>query len=500
MITFFKYFSVFIVFVSLVLSYLLLSTSGNARLYHYLSQTFSEKTDLIITVHHIDMHDFPKVVALMNVDNKANLIVKGVIGLHRLKLDYTFTSDPIKYASTTIDDDFHIDGQVTGQYNNMYVTGHGTFLGGNIVYETTKRTDRIEDLLITMKNIDSQKLFKRMGQKTLINGKADVKIAFTFMDKVHRDGYFTYDVKDNNFSGIPISLHTKVNIKDKQHTFIIDIKAPSLSLEVRDGKYDLEKKLAKASYILDIKDLAALKTFLGYKYLGVFKAKGEIIYKDRLSITGYSNSYGGVIDYHLENDGLIIGLNGVSFKSLVSIFPYEPILTASATGNIFYNFIEKSIVINSTLKNSKLLKSNFTKNIYKKSHVEMTKETFKYSTLDAGYQNGIFSAEVKLGDEKNHAYLKNTIINIDKNTISTYFDFKLQKKSFTGKVYGNYNNPTVNLNTKEAIEYHFTQRFDSILGKKNRENVEKFVNAFPLGNNIKDMASEAAASIVNMFF
>jgi hypothetical protein len=469
-------------------------------MYDSLSKTFSQKTDLNITVHSIAMDDFPNIIALMNVDSKANLIVYGKVELTSLDIDYMFTSDDIIYDSVPIADDFYINGHVSGHYENMYVTGDGVALGGKIYYSTTKKTDSIENLIVSMKDIHSNQLFERMGQTVLVDGKADVQIDFTLMNEAHTQGTFIYDVKDKNFSGIPITLHSKVNIDDMHHTFIIDIKGPSLTLKVKDGTYDQEKKLAKASYTLAVKELSHLDKLLGFKYQGGFDAQGELLYKDSLRINGHSKTYGGTLDYTFEKNALIVNLNNISFNAIMSIFPYEPILRADTSGKIYYNFFKETLIVNTKLQNAKFITSKFSKNIYKKSHVRMTKETFMDSQFDAAYHNGVLASEVKLGNNDRHANLSNAVININKNTIQTYFDFKLQDKAFSGKVYGDYRDPEVDLNTKEALNYQLTHRFDSFIGSKNRENVEKFINTIPLGNSIKDAASDAAASFIDMLF
>ncbi len=500
MILIFKSFFYLILLLTVVLTYIFFTSSGNRYLYDYLSHSFSQKTDLDVKVNAIDLRHFPKVIATMNVEHKANLIAVGKVGFTTLELDYSFTSASISYDRAHIHDDLHIVGQVSGQYDNMYITGRGTILEGTIVYATTKKTDSIENLVMSMKGVSSHKLFKLMGQETLINGKADVEVDVAFMNETDKQGTFTYDVTDNNFSGIPLHLRTKVTIDDMRHRFITDIDSPFLSLQVTEGTYDQEQKLAKASYTLAVKDLAELETLLGYKYLGEFNATGEIHYDKHLCITGTSKTYGGVLDYIFEKNGLIIGMQDVSFKSFISIFPYEPILNATTSGNIFYNFIKKTVIVNAKLKNAKLLKSKFTKNIYQKSRVKMTKETFINAKLDAGYHDGVFSAEVKLGDGQNHAYLTNAIINTHTNTIKTYFNFMLQGKSFSGHVNGTYDDPNVDLNVKEALEYQVNHTFKSIIGKKNKENMQKVVNAIPLGNAAKDIFSDSAASFVKMLF
>jgi len=491
-----KYLIFAILLISVILSYLLFTTSGNALTYDYLGKIFSEKTDLDIKVRSVNIEDFPHVAAVMSVDKKAKLVVTGEIGFSTLDINYTFSSDTICYGDCTVSDDLHIDGKVTGRYDTMYVTGEGTILEGEITYQTIKRTDSIENLSILAKGINSTKLFKLMNQDTLIKGKADIAVHVDYMNEAHRRGQFTYDVHDNNFSGIPLSLHTKAIIEDMEHDFDMYITAPSLSLKINEGKYDQEKKRANAIYTLDITNLTKLESILGYSYQGEFNATGKIHFDDYLCITGQSKNYGGTLNYLFQKDGLTIDLDDVSFKSFTSIFPYEPILDAATKGNIYYNFIRKTVIVNTDLKNTTFLKSTFAKNFYKKSRVKMYKETFKDASLDAGYYNGTFTADIILGKGNKHAYLTRAIINTKKDTIHSYFDFKLQKKLYTGKVHGAYSNPKVDINIKEALEYMIAKQLDSVMGEDNRKNASKMIKTMPMGKEVKDKVSETAASVI----
>lgn len=491
-----KYLTAFIILVLFGLSYLLFTSSGNTHTYNYLGKIFSKKTDLDIKVRSVNIENFPFVTAVMNVDKKAKLVVNGEIGLTTLDINYTFSSDTICYEDCSISDDLHIDGNVTGRYDKMYVTGQGTALEGEITYETIKRTDSIEDLRVVVKDINSTKLFQLMDYEALIHGKANITINVDYMNEKHKRANFTYDVYDNNFSGIPLSLYTKVNIKDMKHDFMIDLTAPSLSLKITEGEYDQEQKLGNALYTLDIKDLSDIETLLDSKYLGELNTTGKITYDKYLKITGTSKNYGGTLDYLFERDGLTIDLDDVSLKSFTSIFPYEPVLDASTTGNIYYNFIRKTMIVNSKLKNTRFLRSKFAKNFYKKSRLKMYKETFKDATLDAGYYNGTFTADIKLGRDNRRAHITRAIINTRKNTIHSYFDFKLQKKLYTGKIYGAYSNPKIHINIKEAIEYMIGKQIDTIIGEENRQNASKMIKTMPLGKEVKDKMSETAASVI----
>ena len=496
MFTFLKYFIFTLILVSLGLSYLLYTSFGNQHIYHFAGYKLSQKAGLKIEVKSIDIHEYPQVIVEMNVERKAKLIFTGELTNNWVDMDYKLTSECIASDVCKIDDNIDVNGHVNGAFSRLSIIGEGKALDGEVHYSVIKFTDKVEDLNLTMREVNSSKLFTLMGQDALIKGKADVNVAFKMMDKENKQGSITYDVKDNNFSGIPLNLHTKVNIDNMKQTFITDITSPFLKLNISEGTYDQEKKLAKAFYILDIKDLGTLETLLGYKYLGPFYAMGEMTYDKYISITGLSKSYGGMIDYIFEKDGLKVELIDVSFKDFMKLFPFPSIIDADTRGHIYYNFRQDTLVVNTTLKNAKFLPSNIVDTVYKRSGVKMMRETFDDCMLEATYHNNIIFGDMKLANQKSYFKLTNVKMDSEKDILNANFDFKMQRQEFTGKVFGSLDDPTVDLDMHKLIKFQMDKQLDSIMGKKGRKLMEKM----PMGGVAKGMAAGMGAGFVGMFF
>ncbi len=493
---FLKYFISALILLIITILYLLYTPLGNKNMYDYASYTLSKKSGLWVEVQSIELQDYPQIIAEMNIERKAKLTLTGYIDDTSLDMDYTMTSECIASDICKIDDDIDILGHVKGPFSRLDIEGKGKALDGNVTYNFLKYTDKVENINIVMKDVNSSKLLTLLGQDALIKGKADVTVDFPLMNKDTKHGSITYDVRDNNFSGIPLNLHTKVDIINMKHTFIIDITSPYLSLKVSKGHYDQEKKLADAFYILDIKDLSYLETLLGYKYLGRFYAMGEIKYDKYLSISGLSKSFGGMIDYLFEKDGLRVQLEAVSFMDFMTLFPYPPMLTADATGEIYYNFIEKTMVLNTKLQNAKVVHTKLVDVIRKKSGVDLRRETFDNSILDASYHNGLLLGDIKLSNRKSHLFLKSILMDTNQNTINAYFDVNMQRQAFSGKVYGSIDDPKVNLDMQKLIKYQMNKQLDKMMGKKNRKVMEKI----PMGSAAKEMATGMGASFMGIFF
>lgn len=494
--TFLKYLVYLIVFIAILLFYLFTTSSGNKHIYDLTSYTLSQESDLDIEVTSIDLDQYPHVVIEMNIEKKAKLILNGVLTHNSLNMDYKLRSECIASDVCQIDDDIDIDGHIKGVYSRIYLEGKGKALDGHVNYNVLKLTDKMEDLNLTMRDVNSTKLFTLLGYDAHIKGKADLNANFTLMEQDNKQGSITYDVKDNNFSGLPLNLHAQVNMEGIKHSFLADITSPYLKLNISKGHHDQDKKLVKAFYLLDIKDLSKLESLLGYKYLGPFYAMGEIKYDEYLSISGLSKSYGGMMDYLYENDGLKIELHAVSFREFMNIFPYPPMLEANATGKIYYNFIQETLVVNTKLKNAKVVHTDLVKIIQEKSGVNLLQETFDNSNLDATYHNGILLGDLKVANQENHLFLTNTKMDTNNHTINAYFDFKIQDQEFSGKVYGSLGDPDVNLDLQKLIKYQMEKQLDSIMGT----GTTKAMRSIPMEAPAENMATGAASTFMKMFF
>ena len=496
MLNFLKYFIYFCIFISLVLFYFLFTPAGNANIYHFIGEKLSKKAEMQIEVKKLDISHYPQVRLVMNIERKAKLTLWGYLDDILIDADYTLNSHCIATEHCKIDDNILIKGHVKGPFTRLYITGKGTAIDGNVTYHATKYSDKVKNLTINMYDVNSTKLLKLLGQDALIQGKADANVTFEYMDDLHKIGNIVYHVEDENFKGIPLTLHTQVQIKDDTHHFDIDIASKVLTLHLSKGEYDQSKKRAHALYTLDIKKLSDLEHILDYKYQGPFYAKGEINYDKYFIITGLSKSLGGMLDFTFEKDKLNMQLNNVIFEDLMHLLSFPSLFSATSTGDIIYHFIEKTLVVDTVLHNAQFKDSKLVHVIRKKSGVHMKKEHFDNSKLELTYYENIINGNLKLTNAHSHVYLTSAIIDTNLSSINAYFDFKMQHQEFSGKIYGNLANPKVNLNMQKLIRYQMDKQVDKMIGKDGR----KIMEHMPMGGVAKDMATDMGASFMKVFF
>ena len=492
----FKYFIYFVFCISLASFYFVFTPHGNKTAYTLIGKQISKKAGLHIEVQYLNIRNYPQVHIVMNIQKKAKLTLWGHLDDALVNLDYNLTSDCIASDICEIDDNISIRGNVQGPFTKLSISGKGTALDGNVTYSAIKYTDKAENIDIQMRDVNSTKLFKLLGQTAFIKGKADADVHFSMMSENHKKGHIIYDIEDKNYKGVPLDLHSKVDIINEKHTFIIDVHSPYFTLNILKGKYDQKKKRAHAFYTLDVKDLSKLELLLGYKYHGDFLATGEISYDRFFKLTGLSKSFGGLTEFILENDGLKVHLENILFEKIMTLFPFTPMLTANATGDIYYNLIQETLIVNTRLNNAKFIPSKLVDVIRDKSKVDLLKENFNDSNLDLAYHNSQLLGDLELTNEYSHVYLTSTIIDTNASTINAYFDFKMQQQEFSGKVFGSLDNPDVNLNMQKLIRYQMDKQVDKMIGKNNR----KIMENMPMGNVAKDVATDMGASFIKVFF
>ncbi|MFK5975285.1 MAG: hypothetical protein QM493_02145 [Sulfurovum sp.] len=500
MLSLLKYTIFILLFLSVGLFYLLSTPLGNQNIYDYIDYRLSKKIDFDIKIKSINIDNYPYAIIELTIEEKAKLTITGYIDTSRVDMRYKLISDCIVTKICKIDDNIDIDGNISGEYSHLNISGSGKALDGNISYSAIKFIDKAEDIKLSMRDINSSKLLILLGQDALIKGKADVDVDFKLMQKDNIEGFFTYNILDNNFSGIPLNLYAMVEIANMKHKFKANISSPYLELNITDGEYKQDIKLANANYVLDIKELSKLESILGYKYLGSFYARGEMRYDKTLKITGLSKSFGGLLDFVFTKEKIKINLDKVSFVDVMSILPYPKMITAEASGEINYNFINKKLEVNTKLEKTKFLPSKLVNIIYQKSGVNMMKESFDNSYLDASYQNNILTGDIEIANDRSHVFITSVKMDADKNTVNAYFDFNMQKQSFSGKIYGSLSEPKVNLDMQKLIKFQMKKQLDAIMGKGPRKGVEKMIDTIPMANVAEGVATEAASSFIGMFF
>jgi len=430
------------------------------------------------------------------VEKYYNVFFDGILNNKLINMDYSLNARRVPSHICTIEDNVSIKGHINGPFNNLHVRGSGTVLEGNVSYDGIKIGDTFENVSIKLENIHALKLSTLLGEPNLPSGKANVEANFTKINKKEYEGSIDYVLKDAKYKSLPLAADVHIDIHNELQTFVSKIHLGNTRIELSKGLGDNITKKYSAFFKVGTKDLSQLEGVLGEKYIGSFYAVGNVKYNKELEIRGITKTYGGIIDFLYKKDFLILDLEDTSLKSLLLLFSQKPLLDASTSGAINYDYKKKLLLVETKLKNAKFEHTDIVDSVFEKAGVNLLKETFTQSTLSARYENKILNANINLKSPTSTFILNK--IRVDNNTkvINAFFYFNMQKEEFTGKIYGTINNPKINLDMQKLLKYQVDKQMDTYIGKSNR----KMMESMPMGGAAKDMATDIGGGFMDLFF
>ena len=430
-----KYTIFIILFIALVFAYFFFTPLGNQQIYSSVASTLSEETGLDVKVKSVDILEYPYLEANMLVEEKYNLKVKGYLQDDQLDMEYRLTSNCLQSDICTIDDEIDVVGKMNGPLENVHVTGTGKALDGNVSYDWRKERDLFKDLKLVMQDVNSSKLFTLLGKDVPLKGKANATINFDHIGEESKKGSVVYKIKKENISGVLVNLQTKIDVKDANHSFDMNITGPDLTLKLSEGHYDQKKEYGQAFYTLDVKELGNFKALTKENYRGPFYAIGEVAYDKYFTVKGLSKSLGGLLDFIYKKDVLEVDLDNVPSKNILVRFSYTPILDTNITGKVKYNFQTNTTTAKTTLQNVTFQPSELLNTLSTKSGIDLSREVFENSSVDIIYKENLLTGDIHFANAENHLLLDNAKINLTKKSIDTILDLQTKKHKIVGKTY-----------------------------------------------------------------
>lgn len=430
------------------------------------------------------------------VEKFYRLKLNGALSDEWTNMDYTLSSERFPSHICTIVDDINISGHLYGPFSRLLIRGEGKALEGHISFNGVKNDEAFKDINIEMRDIHAKKLYTLLGEPTLPHGKANIDLHLQYLSQEHKKGTLKYRLTKGIYETLPLELNADIDINDDLYTFTGDLNLNGATANFTKGVHDASKKTTHTFYKLDVKDITVLEALFGHKYFGQFYAMGTIDYKDDFNIRGLSKSLGGITDFLYKENILYVDFKDTSLKNILYLFDYPKFLDAKTNGSVNYHFDKELLLVNTKLNHAKFLPSEAIDNLYEKADINLLRETFNESVLEFTYKNDIIQGSLKLSNPSGHIFLTNTRIDTDKKLVNADFDVQLQKRAFTGKIYGPLEKPKLDLNFQKLIRHEMDKGIDSVVGEGNRE----MMDSMPMGEMPKDVASGMGGAMLDMFF
>ena len=425
-----------LLFIIALLYYTLYTNSGQKFSYSVLGFILTQKVHLHTKVTDINLTNYPYMTASLLIEDMYRLDIDGYYKNGQFDMHYTLISHCIKSDVCKIKGDVEIEGEFKGPKKNIFITGEGVALDGNISYTGIKERHGFRDITVDIQEINSTKLFKLLGQNALLNGKANAYIHFDKLSKKVQKGMLSYAVKDENYHGLKVDLKTHIDINNEKHTFNIHIKTPTATLTLLEGKYNQKRRKASALYVLDIQNVEDLKSLLKVKYTGPFYSVGRVSYNHKkLGLRGFSKSLGGMLDLVLKNNRLHFYLHDTALSGLLEKLHTQAVLKTNITGKGIYDLHKKTLRFDANLDKVQFIESKLTRSIRDRQHIDLSKEVFDQSHIHIRSVDKKILTDLYLNNKTNHLHFVNTYVNSENSSIESDVDLKMANYYLKGNLF-----------------------------------------------------------------
>lgn len=487
---------------TLVVFYLFSTNLGEQSLGFILEKYLSKTTKNKIKVLHLDIHSYPHLSMQLKVNRGASILLEGKINYNAVDMNYHLLGDSVKFNDFYLEDRVDVRGHLVGSFSNLLIDGHGKLLGGSGRYRFVKVPNSFHDINMTLTQVKSQKVFKFLKEKPLLEGLVDIDAQFKEFSTYEKKGRVVVHM---NRAAIPtfepsivFRLSSTINFKDIEYEYIADIDSEIGSLKIKNGKYHQTKKCAEAKYKLHLNNLADFEKLLKHKYRGALDTSGKVTYINQLVIQGDTGKFGGDVAYFYKNQKIDLKLKAVSLECLLKQFSYPVLFSSKLYGTINYDMKDKIILIDIDLKETRFRQTEMTNMIYNASGIDMLVGEYNQSSFQGGYQNELLSSILKIDNGVSHLYLTNMKLNAQNNKVNSNFEMKMQGQEIFGKIYGTLENPKISVDMTRLLEYQMKKEFNGLFGLENSktiENVKKDVRKHIKKIDVEDVKEKAESLI-----
>lgn len=453
----------------------------------YLAKLIEEKIDknLTITVEEYQLdHNYITLVA--KVDKKHRLDIRGHFNLFSKNLDLNYKINSKEYPII-------LTGKAKGTVDDILITGEGDILSSKLDYDFRVEKKEVKDVHISSKSAKIEEILTLGKQKKYATGLFDLELKMPKVDENKSIGDFKLTLKEVHLNSkvfqeeqnisIPNNIvlsgdiHSK--LKDTKASIDADLKSNLFNIILENGIVNIKTFAFNSNYRLDIQELRDLVFFTKKELQGALKVTGNIKKEDKkFYLQGQSRSLDGKIDFILKDTYLDANFVGVSMQKIFYTLNYPLIFSAPLFGKVHYDLDKKKGTLNAKLDDAKLLENDLTVLIYSVSGLDLTKDVYSKTHLDAKlYENNI-EFEFLARNRKNKILVHDANLKYKNNTIDAKYRVSLRKRDIEGSIYGAIKSPQVTIDGSNYLE----NKIDKELKRLGIDNIDSKKAIQGIGN------------------
>lgn len=386
---------------------------------------------------------------------KTNGIYK--INLHNL--------EPLSHiVKTKLSGSLLTSGIISGNNNWIDLIGDTNFAQGKTKYTISlKNYSILRALSVQSNNLRIEKLLSNLGMPVYAIGNININLSMKYIsDKLNGiykhniQGHIQKNEVDKEFNiNLPdnIKFHSNANVIIGKGEGILDsdFKSDITDIYVNNAVLKIKKDNVNinAPYQININDLKKLKFLTKKELTGKIKINGEFNQKNNdTNIRFASNIKNGKLNGYYKNGLVITNLVDINSLLLLEILNYPKIFSSSISGRILYDTLTKKGEAEFILSKGKISKGSLDNIINRIIKYNIKNDAYDNIKIKALIDKDMITTDAKLISRNSRIELKNTKINLQKESIVSDVYINVDKNQLTGKITGPIENPSINIDAK----------------------------------------------------
>ncbi len=470
---------------------------GNDMLLPYLNRYLAKK---LPRTTHLRIESFrlkPKSLeASLRYNDQIDLHLDGPIDLLKraFAFEYTVKARRLQWQKSLIPHGIDIQGKIEGTAEKIALSGAGEIAGSKIDFHLEKEGEIFEGVVVHIHGADLKTLELIAGIPPYMSGVMDLQITMPRLSGrgegakttlrirngrvqhrlLKRDFNLTLP-KDFGYSmGMEGILYPKEGrFEGAVHTTVGDV-------ILSDIRLDFSEKRVKSAYGLKIPDLAKLDGLTPLPMRGAFEMDGTMVFEKGFYLEGESGSLGGALHIVFTKGESRVKMERLHLKKLLYLLRYPLVAKGDVSGRIVYDIAHRSGKVETTMERLVLLPNRMTEILRQLGHIDLTKERYNLTRLDAQIMQEriLFTLDAK--SERSHLRLMDAKLNGATKRIDAKFTLSYEEKDFSGRIEGDIRHPKVVFDSSKYLEKRIRKEAKRQIKKriteKTKERLQKRLN------------------------
>jgi len=425
--------------------------------------------------------------SMIKLNAKIDLFSESIDGMYSIDIK-KLSNLPLSGANK-LNGSFKTNGQVSGNWKRLYISGKSDIFGGITKYKiTVQRLNALTAVKVYIKAGEISKLLAVKLIPAYINGLFNI-YANIEMKRDKLTGRITTKVYNAalNRKVINKNWKTKIN-RDYKLAFVsktiiqkgfaktqIGFKSDPADISSKDIRIDLADKSIKGDYLIKIPDLQKIKFITGMHIRGFATASGTISKGKRLLISGKLLFSAGSARYKLKDALLKVNSDNIKSSKLLYMLFYPQVFRSRGKIRLFYNLKQKKGEFSGRFTDGRIERGLLTDLIKNILHFDITRELYKKTEISGNISKDAIDANLDMKSSVTEIFSKRFKIDLNKNTINSKFKIAVKKQNVLADIYGDLKSPKITVDASKLIKSKIKKRLNKVIRSKVlKKMIEKF--------------------------